>query len=61
MCLTFLGITYISFWFKVCDVCQITINKTENNTFKAVELSCVLHDSRTFIRAPEVKQIFNIF
>uniref|UniRef100_A0A2S2NDX9 Kazal-like domain-containing protein n=1 Tax=Schizaphis graminum TaxID=13262 RepID=A0A2S2NDX9_SCHGA len=39
--------------FFVCDVCQITINKTENNTYKAVEMSCVLHDSRVFFPAPE--------
>lgn len=39
--------------FFVCDVCQITINKTENNTYKVVEMGCVLHDSRSFIRAPE--------
>lgn len=42
------------FFFKVCDVCQITINKTENSTYKVVEMECVLHDSRTYIRAPEV-------
>ncbi|XP_060838961.1 cathepsin F-like isoform X4 [Rhopalosiphum padi] len=39
--------------FFVCDVCQITLNKTENNTYKAVEMSCVLHDSRAYFPAPE--------
>jgi len=47
------------FFFKVCDVCQITINKTENNIYNVVEMGCVLHDSRVYIRAPEVKQICN--
>lgn len=51
---------YIHFLLKVCDVCQITINKTENNTYKVVEMGCVLHDSRASIRVTEVKQICNI-
>jgi len=45
---------YIHFFLKVCDVCQSTINKTENSTYKMVEMQCVLHDSRTYISAPEV-------
>jgi hypothetical protein len=45
---------------RVCDVCQITINMTENNMYKVVEMGCVLHDSRASIRVTEVKQICNI-
>lgn len=44
---------YIHFFFKVCDVCQNTINKMENSTYKVVEMECVLHDSRANIRVPE--------
>lgn len=49
------------FIFQVCDVCRTKIDRLDNNTYKVVEMACVLHDSRIYIHTPEVIYICNIF